>query len=85
MSLVTDGYAIIPGAVAYLQIGATLEAIKHWLGKGMPPEKANEYWKLSFCPALRDQPLITDLMDRGCVHELTESVSGVGKVPPAPR
>ena len=84
MSLVTDGYAIIPGAVAPIQIDATLKAINHWLGKGMPPEKVNEYWKLSFCPELRDQPLITDLMNHGCVHELTESVIGVGKVGPVP-
>ena len=85
LSLVTDGYAIIPGAVAPIQIDATLKAINHWLGKGMPPEKVNEYWKLSFCPELRDQPLITDLMNLGCVHELTESVIGIGKVPAVPQ
>lgn len=84
LSLVTDGYVVIPGAIAPLQIDATLKAINHWLGKGMPPEKVNEYWKLSFCPELRGLPLITDLMNRGCVQELVESVLGVGNVLPVP-
>lgn len=84
LALVRDGYVVVPGAIARIQVDATLKAINHWLGKGMDPGRVNEFWKTSFCPELRDQPLITDLMNRGCVHELTESAIGEGKVLPVP-
>ncbi len=78
-----DGYAVLRGAVAPAVVRAARGAINHDLGeRGVPPEELPAFRSRSFCPQLREQPVLVDVFDRSAVPGALETLLGVGNLSP---
>jgi hypothetical protein len=78
-----DGYLLIPGAVARVAIDAARAAVNHSLGyDGLPPDDLPRMRQQSYCPGLGKQPVMTDLLNRGPLTPMLESLLGDGQVIP---
>lgn len=76
-----DGYLVVRGAAPSLMTDAARRAINADLGReGLPPDRLAEYAARSYCPALREQSVITDLFNRTPLWDLVESLLGEGNV-----
>ena len=82
LELYEKGFVQIPGAVPSVMVDAAVKAINHSFGSGIDPAQIIDFQVRSFCPELRQAPVITDLYNRTPVKELAESVIGAGKVNP---
>ena len=76
------GYVRIPGVVPAVMVDAAVKAINHSFGKGIDPERMITFQAQSFCPELRQAPVICDLYNRTPVRSLAESMIGDGKIAP---
>ncbi len=76
------GYVHISGAVPGVMVDAAVKAINHSFGNGIDPAEMINFRSRSFCPELRQAPVITDLYNRTPVKALAESMIGAGKVNP---
>ncbi len=85
-AMVEDGYLVVRGAVAPALIDAARRAINHSLGSaGLPPDDLPTMRAQSYCPELREAPLITDLFNRSPLLAMCESMLGSGNVLAATR
>lgn len=82
LELYEKGFVQIPSAVPGVMVDAAVKAINHSFGKGIDPAKMIDFQARSFCPELRQAPVITDLYNQTPVKALAESMIGVGKVNP---
>ena len=82
LELYEKGFVHIPGAVPSVMVDAAVKAINHAFGNGIDPARTIDFQVRSFCPELRQAPVITDLYNRTPVKELAESMIGAGKVKP---
>ena len=83
MEILEKGYVKIPGAIPQPMIDRALRVMNHSIGKGMKEEDIIQFSAQSFCPELRSDEAITDLIMKTPVFELAESVIGSGKLRPA--
>jgi hypothetical protein len=79
-SLRRDGYVVLPQAVPQPRVEAALSAINASLGRGLDPRQLETYRSRSFCPELRAQPVVTDLLFGGAGWPAAESLLGPGQV-----
>ena len=78
-----DGYLVLPGAVAPAVLAAARHAINRDLGtRGMPTDELPTFRSLSYCPAIRETPVLTDVFDRSVVPAALESLLGTGNLRP---
>ena len=79
-ALFRDGYVLLPAAVPRERIDAALSAINQSLGRGLDPRQVELYRARSFCPELRAEPVITDLLYAGEAWPAAESLLGEGRI-----
>lgn len=79
---VTHGYVQVPGVVPRVMVDAALRAINHSIGEGMHPDEMPRLRAQSYCPELRQQPVITDLLNATPALRLAESLIGAGQIAP---
>ena len=85
-SLYREGYVVVPGLLGDEQVRLLLHAINRNLGDfGMDPGQLAAYQHDSYCPALRDDPVLIDLFDGGGVFEAAERLVGHGNLLPVNR
>lgn len=80
--LFEHGYVVIPGVVPRVMIDAALRAINASVGQGMDTDKMPIYRAQSYCPDVRNTPVITDLLMRTPAWQIAESAIGEGKLKP---
>jgi len=78
--IVDRGYVKVPGVVPQEKVDAALKAINGSFGEGIDPEQMITYRAQSFCPELRDEPVITGLLNDTPAWSLVESAIGEGRV-----
>jgi hypothetical protein len=75
-----DGFVPVPAAVPTDLVARALRAINRSLGQGLDPRRLETYRAQSFCPELRDERVITDLLYAGAAWRIAESLLGSGRV-----
>jgi ectoine hydroxylase-related dioxygenase (phytanoyl-CoA dioxygenase family) len=65
-----------------VMVNAALKAINHSLGQGMKEEDVITFRAQSYCPELKNAPVITDLLNKTPALALAESVIGEGNIKP---
>lgn len=76
-----DGYLVVPKVVSEELINKALHLINSSLGEqGMHPDKLDYYYYRSFCPEIRYNPILLDLVYKSPLISLVESIIGTGKV-----
>ncbi|HYF49696.1 MAG TPA: phytanoyl-CoA dioxygenase family protein [Planctomycetota bacterium] len=74
------GYVKVPGVVPRSMVNAALHAINACVGKGMNQSEMVIFQTQTFCPELRSEPVITNLLNKTPMFELAESLIEPGKV-----
>lgn len=78
-----DGYTVVRGAVAKVQIDAARKAVNHSLGyEGLPPEDLPRMRSQSYCSSIRDASVITNVFNGSPLSPLVESMLGAGNLLP---
>ncbi len=72
------GYTVLRGQVAPELVHRARKAINHSLGEGLDPADLPTMRAQTYCPELRNSPVITDLFNATSAVELAESVLGEG-------
>ncbi len=80
--ILDQGYTVVRGAVPRLMVDEALRLINHSVGEGMDPAQIQVFRSQSYCPELRNSPVIQGLAMQTPVFELAESVTGAGKLKP---
>jgi len=81
-----DGYLVLRGAVARLQVEAARKAVNHSLGyEGLPPDDLPRMRAQSYCASIQKQPVITGLFNDSPLFGLVESMLGEGNLLPVTR
>jgi len=75
-----QGYFVIPNVIPQEEVKRALKAINSSLGKGLPPEKMEQFKNRSFCPELMTQPLLMDIFSNTPACSIAESCIGKGKL-----
>lgn len=79
-----DGYLVIQGAIPMGMIDEARRAINHSLGEvGLPPDELPRMRSQTYCPELREAPVLTDLFNRTPLFGLCEQLVGAGNLLPA--
>ncbi|HEX8550490.1 MAG TPA: hypothetical protein VF681_02930 [Abditibacteriaceae bacterium] len=76
-AILEDGYVHLPGVVPRAMVDAALRAINASVGEGLPPEDLPILSAQSYCPEVRETPVITGLFNDTPVRSLLSSVLGV--------
>lgn len=80
-NLYDKGYAKLPGIVPQNKVHDALRAINHDIvTKGIPPDQLPIFHSQTFCPDLRNKPVITDLFNDTPALAAAESLLGEGMV-----
>jgi hypothetical protein len=77
-----DGYVVLPGLVPAEQVRHAKRAVNRSLGRGIDPHRITEYESQSFCPELRNDPVIWDLLRANESRAVVESLVGPGSIDP---
>jgi len=75
LEFVRNGYMKIPGVVSQQKINVALRAINHSVGKGIDPEMVPSFRAGSYCPELKGNPAVTDLLFETPLLKLAESLT----------
>ena len=75
-----DGYVILPALAPEKLTNVALRAINHSVGKGMDPKDVPSFRSTSYCPELRNEPPIVDLLHKTSLWRIAESLIGKGKL-----
>jgi hypothetical protein len=79
-----QGYLVRRGAIPTEVVDRARRAINADLGKnGLPPDQLPHFRVQSFCPDLRDQPPVTDLINHDSVQAVLDDLIGLETVKPA--
>jgi len=70
------GWIHVPSAVPEARVREALKAINAALGMGIDPRQLAIFQNQSFCPELREAPVITELFSKTPVRELVGSMAG---------
>lgn len=76
------GFVKVPGVVPQAKVEAALRAINASFGEGIDPDEIVTYRAQSFCPELKQDPVITGLLNDTPAWSLAESAIGRGKIQP---
>lgn len=76
--IVDDGFVVLPAVVPRALLDDALRAINASVGDGMNRDEMPSFRTLSFCPELREQPVIRDLFAATPLRETCEELLGVG-------
>jgi Phytanoyl-CoA dioxygenase (PhyH) len=71
-----DGWALFPAAVSNDLVGAARQAIEADLAHNYEPDRQREYDNISFCPDLRDQPPIAELLTHSSAKAILDRALG---------
>lgn len=77
-----NGYAVLKNVIPRRMVDAALRQINHAVGEGMDPTQMPIFRAQSYCPELRNDPAIMDLLIKSPLWDLTESALGEGKIRP---
>jgi hypothetical protein len=77
-----QGFVHLPGVVPRVMLEATLRAINHSVGEGMPTEEMVRMRAQTYSRELTRTPVITDLLNATPALLLAESAIGAGKIRP---
>lgn len=80
-----QGYLHLPGAVSREKIDTARMHINHWLGHHFDPTQVELYSAQSYCPELRESPIIRDLVDASGLFEAAEALTVPGRLKPTSR
>ena len=81
-AILKDGYLHKPGLVPRDVAERARRAINADLGRnGIDPSRVVEFRTQSFCPDLRDQPPVTDLINHPAVEEVIDALIAVERKP----
>lgn len=72
------GYVKIPGVIPKIRINKALQAINYSVGEGMNVEDMTIYRSQSYCPDIKNTPIISDLLNKTPALELAKSAVAVG-------
>jgi len=76
-----DGYVVVRNAVPRLMTDAALYAINHSLGyEGLALDDLPTFRARSYCPNVKNTPVITDLFNKSPLFDLIESMLGQGNL-----
>jgi len=75
-----DGNLEVAGAVTSEPLDRVLAAINADLGRGLDPERIDEFYARSFCPELRNSAPILDLFRSTPARELADALLAPGRV-----
>jgi len=78
-----NGYTVARGVVPPVMVEAAKRAINNSLGEGMEPSQMPTLRAQSYCPEVKNTPVIVDLFNRTPAFSLAESVLGEGNFGPA--
>lgn len=78
-----NGYTVVPGVVPQVMVQAARRAINNELGEGMEPSQMSIFRSQSYCPQVKNTPVITDLLNKTPAFALAESLLGEGNFRPA--
>ena len=77
--LVNAGYAVLRNRVDAELVRAAKRAINISLGQGIDPAVLSRLRATSFCPELRADPALMDLLERSGLWRLGENLLGTGQ------
>ena len=77
-----QGFVKVESVVPQHMVNAALRAINHSVGQGMNVEEMPVFRDRSYCPELREDAAITDLLNRTPAWLLAESLIGTAKIRP---
>ena len=80
IEFVTHGYVVLRNRVNTELINLAKRAINISLGQGIAPEKLNQLRVSSFCPELRSDPALMNLLELSGLWHLGESLLGKGQI-----
>lgn len=75
-----QGYVKLSGVIPQIMIDEALQAINHSIGEGMDPKEMPKFRAQSFCPDVKNETVISDLVNRTPVMTLAESLLGEGNL-----
>lgn len=77
-----NGYVLLKNVIPRRMVDEALRAINHSVGEGMDPERMPIFRSQTFCPELREDPAIVDLLVKSPLWALAESALGEGQIRP---
>jgi len=77
-----QGFLHVPGMIPRDKIDEAMMHINHWLGHAFDPSQIDTYTKQSYCPELREQPPIKNLMEDTAVYAAAEELTAPGSLKP---
>lgn len=77
-----DGFVVVPGLVPSSQIKAARKQINRSFGQGIDPARMTEFRAQTFCPELRGDPIIWDLLRANATFDVVEELVGKGAIDP---
>jgi hypothetical protein len=83
--IIERGFVRVPGVVPKQKVDAALRAINASFGEGIDPNQLVTFRAQSFCPELRQDPVITGLLNDTPAWSLAESAIGKGRIKPVDR
>jgi hypothetical protein len=78
----TDGYVLVRGVVPPVMVNAARRAINASVGRGMNVEDMTRFRAQGYCPELKAEAVITDLIQATPAWPLLESAIGPGRIKP---
>lgn len=78
--IIDRGFVKVPGVIPQDKVDAALRAINGSFGQGIDPEQMVTFRAQSFCPELRNDPVITGLFNDTPAIDLAESAIGKGRI-----
>ncbi len=77
-----QGFLRVRNVIPREKVEAALGAINHWLGTDFDRAEKDTYAKQSYCPELREQPVIKGLMEETPGYNLAEQLTAPGALKP---
>jgi len=75
-----QGYLHVPGVVPVERCRGAMQAINHSIGQGIDLSRIDKLRATSYCQELKEQPVLTDLVNATGVIGIAEQLMGEGKV-----
>jgi hypothetical protein len=78
-----NGYTVVRGAIPQVMVEAARRAINYSVGQGMNVDEMTKFRAQSYCPEIKNTPVISDLFNKTPAFALAESLIGEGNFRPA--
>jgi len=77
-----DGFLHLHGVIPREKIDQALVHINHWLGNEFDPTQVEVYRQQSYCPAIREEPIVTGMVSETEVYSMAEELTAPGALHP---